>query len=265
MVTSVLKSTWAYRSFILGSIKRDIQARYKSSALGALWTIFGPLAMITVYTVVFSEIMRAKLPGSEDPLAYSIYLCSGVLAWGFFSESLTRATNVFIENGNLIQKLNFPRSSLPMIVIGNALFNFFIVLALFGIYLLITDRWPGAAILSLPILVALQIILIAGLGITLGVLNVFFRDVGQLLAIVLQFWFWLTPIVYPLSIIPEKFQGIVESNPLTPLIQAYQTVFLNGQWPDWQQLAPLTIGSTLLLIIGYGLFKAKSGEMVDEL
>lgn len=198
MLLSLYRSLHDYRGFILGSVQREFQSRYRNSLLGALWPVFNPLSMIIVYTVIFSHIMRARLPGVDDSMAYSVYLCAGLLAWGLFSEITLRSQTMFLDNANLLKKISFPRICLPVIVLCNAAINFAIIIGLFLGFLLITGRWPGMALLALIPLIALQMMFCAGLGMILGVLNVFFRDVGQLFAICLQFWFWLTPIVYPI-------------------------------------------------------------------
>ena len=121
----MLRSIWQYRQFILSCIKREFLARYKGSVLGIAWSILKPLSMIFVYTVIFSEVMRAKLVGMDaDRMAYSIYLCSGVLTWDFFTQSVMAGVNVFLGNGNLMKKLAFPRICLPMISVGSAFLNF---------------------------------------------------------------------------------------------------------------------------------------------
>ncbi|MCU1748140.1 ABC transporter permease [Pseudomonas sp. 6D_7.1_Bac1] len=260
-----LRSLWSYRGFILGSVKREFQSRYRNSLFGALWTVLNPLSMIVVYTVVFSHIMRARLPGVDDGMAYSVYLCAGLLTWGLFSEITLRSQNMFLENANLLKKISFPRVCLPVIVLFNAGINFAIIIGLFLGFLLITGRLPGMALLALLPLVALQVIFCAGLGMILGVLNVFFRDVGQFFGICLQFWFWLTPIVYPMSILPEWVQRLLQLNPLTNLITSYQNVFLYGQWPVWSSLLPILVIGVLFCVIGLRLFRQRVGEMVDEL
>lgn len=265
MLLSLYRSLYGYRGFILGSVQREFQARYRNSLLGALWPIFNPLSMIIVYTVIFSHIMRARLPGVDDSMAYSVYLCAGLLAWGLFSEITLRSQNMFLENANLLKKISFPRICLPVIVLCNAAINFAIIIGLFLGFLLITGRWPGMALLALIPLIALQMMFCAGLGMVLGVLNVFFRDVGQLFAICLQFWFWLTPIVYPISILPEWVQRLLQLNPLTNLIASYQNLFLYGQWPVWSSLLPVFIAGVVMCLIGLRLFRQRVGEMVDEL
>ncbi|WP_435034168.1 ABC transporter permease [Pseudomonas neuropathica] len=265
MLLSLYRSLHDYRGFILGSVQREFQARYRNSLLGALWPIFNPLSMIIVYTVIFSHIMRARLPGVDDGMAYSIYLCAGLLAWGLFSEITLRSQTMFLDNANLLKKISFPRVCLPVIVLINAGINFAIIIGLFLGFLLVTGRWPGMALLALVPLIALQMMLCAGLGMVLGVLNVFFRDVGQLFGICLQFWFWLTPIVYPISILPEWLQSLLQFNPLTSLIASYQNVFLYGQWPIWSSLLPAFVIGVVFCAIGLRLFRQRVGEMVDEL
>lgn len=265
MLLSLYRSMRSYRGFILGSVKREFQSRYRNSLFGALWTVLNPLSMIVVYTVIFSQIMRARLPGVEDGLAYSVYLCAGLLTWGLFAEITTRSQTMFLENANLLKKLSFPRICLPVITLLNAGINFAIILGLFFGFLLVSGRLPGMALLALIPLLIVQVIFAAGLGMLLGMLNVFFRDVGQMFGICLQFWFWLTPIVYPLSILPPGIQHIISFNPMTALMTSYQNVFLYNQWPHWPALLPLLIIGLLLCAMALRLFRQRVGEMVDEL
>ena len=261
----MFKALWAYRGFIVGSVKREFQAKYSNSLLGAAWTVINPLAMILVYTIVFSQVMRAKLPGADSQFAYSVYLCAGVLTWTFFSETVSRAQNVFLENANLLKKISFPRLCLPVIVVANASINFAIIFGLFTIFLLVSGSFPGMPYLAMFPVLLIQVIFSAGLGITLGVLNVFFRDIGQLFSVVLQFWFWVTPVVYPINILPPAVRDLLRYNPMTNIISSYQNILVNGQWPDWSSLWPVTLIGILLCIWGMNLFRKHAGEMVDEL
>ena len=119
-MSALARAVWNYRGFILGSVKREFQSKYRNSLLGATWTVLNPLAMIVVYTLIFSQIMRAKLPGVDGSFAYSIYLCAGVLTWGLFAEIVGRGQNVFLEHANLLKKLSFPRLCLPVTVVATA-------------------------------------------------------------------------------------------------------------------------------------------------
>ncbi len=261
----MLKAIWAYRGFILGSVKREFQSKYRNSLLGAAWTVLNPLSMIVVYTVIFSQVMRARLPGVDNSFAYSIHLCAGLLTWGLFAEIVSRAQNTFIDNANLLKKLSFPRLCLPVIVVANALVNFAIVFGLFTLFLLVSGNFPGIAYLAMLPLLALLVLFSIGLGITLGVLNVFFRDVGQFFGIFLNFWFWLTPIVYAANILPEPVRALMYLNPMARLIEAFQTILVQGSWPDWSSLWPVFVLSLIVCLLGFSLFRKHAGEMVDEL
>jgi lipopolysaccharide transport system permease protein len=254
-----------YRGFIFGSVKREFESKYRNSLLGAAWTVINPLAMIFVYTVIFSQVMRSKLPHNESTYAYSIYLCAGVLTWGLFAEVTGRAQNVFLEHANLLKKLSFPRLCLPVIVILSALVNFLIIFGLFTVFLIFSGNFPGIVFLALAPLLFLQIAFSIGLGVTLGVLNVFFRDVGQLYSVLILFWFWMTPIVYPVSILPEMAQSLLTYNPMAGIITGYQTVLVKASWPDWSLLWLPAVSAMTLCFIGLRLFRKHSGEIVDEL
>lgn len=262
---AILSSLWHYRGFVLGSVQREFQSRYRNSLLGALWTIINPLAMIIVYTVIFSRLMQARLPGVDNDLGYGIYLCAGLLTWGLFAEILGRGQAVFLEHANLLKKLSFPRICLPLVVVLNALLNFAIIFGLFLGFLIVTGNFPGWVVLGMLPVLLVQVVFAVGLGIILGVLNVFFRDVGQMTGIVLQFWFWFTPIIYPPTILPEGIAELLRWNPMVPLIQAYQGIFVNAAWPQWQSLWPMAVISVLLCLVALSLFRKRSGEMVDEL
>jgi len=261
----MLKSLWEFRGFILSSVKREFQSKYRNSLLGALWMVINPLAMILVYTVIFSQVMSAKLPGVDSTFSYSIYLCAGILTWGFFAEITGRAQNMFLEQANLLKKLSFPRLCLPVIVVVNASLNFAIIFTLFTFFLLLSGNFPGWSFLALVPVLAIQTAFAIGLGMSLGVLNVFFRDVGQFFGVVLQFWFWLTPIIYPITILPERFRPMMSLNPMASLVEAYQNILVSNQWPDWNKLLPIVLLAILLCILSLHLFRKHSGEMVDEL
>jgi lipopolysaccharide transport system permease protein len=261
----MLRGLWSYRGFVLGSVKREFQSKYANAMLGAAWSLLSPLAMIAVYTVIFAQVMHSKLPGSDSSFAYSIYLCAGILAWGLFAEIVGRGQAVFIEQANLIKKISFPRICLPLIVVLGALLNFGIIFGLFTLFLAFSGNFPGWVFLAVLPVLALQVLLALGIGMIAGVLNVFFRDVGQFVAIALQFWFWLTPIVYPASILPAGARALLAWNPMAALVQAWQDILVKGAAPDWPALARVALLAVLLCGFGLRLFRKRAGEMVDEL
>ena len=263
---AMLRALWAYRGFVWSSVMREFHGKYRESLLGAFWSVANPLAMILIYTMVMGQLMRPTLPGYENtPFAFPIYLCAGVITWNFFAEVVLRLNNVFIENGNLIKKSNFPRICLPAIVVISAFLNFAIVTAIYLIFLAMIGHWPGMPLLAMLPLLLLQTGFAVGLGVLLGTLNVFFRDVGQLTGVVLQFWFWLTPIVYTLGALPEKSRELMQLNPMTGLMQAYQHIFLTQRWPAFEPLLSLLVVTLCLMALAGWFFVARVGELVDEL
>ncbi len=172
---------------------------------------------------------------------------------------------MFLEHGNLIKKSNFPRICLPAIVVTSALVNFGVVFSLYLAFLALIGHWPGWVLFAVAPLLALQLLFTLGLGIFLGTLNVFFRDVGQLTGIVVQFWFWLTPIVYVFDSLPVAARAVLQYNPLQPLMLAYQTVFLDQRIPEFASLMPLAALTAFLLIMSARFFLSRVGELVDEL
>jgi lipopolysaccharide transport system permease protein len=262
---AMLGNIWRYRGFVASSVRREFQSKYRNSLLGSAWTILQPLAMITVYTVIFSQVMGNRLPGEQAAFAYSIYLCAGLLTWGLFAEITSRSQSVFLEHANLIKKLQFPRVCLPLIVVLNACINFAIVFALFTLFLLLSGSFPGWVFLALLPVLLIEIVFAIGLGMVLGVLNVFFRDVGQFFTILLQFWFWFTPIVYPAAALPDAARAALAWNPMAALIGACQTILLHARQPDWPSLLPAAALALACCLLGVRLFRKRAGEMVDEL
>ncbi|AVA25738.1 polysaccharide ABC transporter permease protein (plasmid) [Rhizobium sp. NXC24] len=264
-MTAMIASLLNYRSFVFGSVRREFEIKYKHSALGPLLLLIQPLTSVLIFTVVFSSVMRARLPGNPSTFAYSIYICAGFLVWSYFTEVITRCSGMFLENAALIKKIAFPKSVLPVIVVISSFLNFFLMFAFFFVFLLIIGELPGVQLLALvPLLIALCAFSLST-GLILGTLNVFFRDIGQMLPIVLQFWFWLTPIVYPISILPERLRWVVAYNPVAIIVQAYQSLFLEGAVANWSSVFAVIALSAALLIIARLLVQRTMSDLVDEL
>lgn len=227
--------------------------------------ILNPLAQASIYAIVLSEVLAAKLPHVDSKSAYAVYLMAGTAAWGLFSEILTRCTTVFIDYANTLKKIAFPRLCLPLIVAGSALVNHLLLLAAIAVIYLCLGHPINSAWLILPVGMLLIILFAFGLGIILGLLNVFSRDVGQVLSIVLQLWFWLTPVVYTVDTLPARFRYLLELNPMTALVSIYQNALLRGEAPQWTQLlTPLMIGVGLFLF-SFWIFRRASADLVDAL
>jgi lipopolysaccharide transport system permease protein len=256
---------WRYRSFILGMAQREFQARYLGSVLGSVWAILNPLTMVFIYTVVFGHLMRSRVPGVDDALGYGIFLCAGLFTWASFTEILQRCVTVFVEQGNLLKKMNFPRASLPAIVLLTASIHFAIVFAILVVLLISMRRFPGWPILGFLPLLAVQQSLALGLGVALGVMNVFFRDVSHVVGIGLTFWFWLTPIVYPAHVLGERARSLLSLNPMTGIARGYQDIVLRGDWPDWSACLPQAVLAAAALVAARVVFRRFAGELTDHL
>ena len=261
----MLAGLWRYRSFILSMVRREFEARYLGSVLGSVWAILNPLAMIFIYTVIFGQVMRNRLPGVDDGTSYGVFLCAGVLTWNMFAEILQRSITVFVEQGNLLKKMTFPRATLPAIVVLSASLNFAIVMGLLLLVLLLLGRFPGWSVLGFLPLLAVQQSVAVGFGIGLGVLNVFFRDVSHVVAILLQFWFWFTPIIYPLSILSDRLRPLLRLNPMTDLVTGYQGILLHGEAPAWLAFLPHLGLAVVALLAGRAVFRRLAAEMTDYL
>jgi lipopolysaccharide transport system permease protein len=263
--SGMLRECWDFRGFIFASVKRDFVSRYLGTQLGFFWAIAQPLAMILIYTLVFAEIMKPALPGHSSKFAYSIYLCAGILIWQLFSDLLNRSVGVFVHNAGLLKKANLPKLSLPIIVALSGLSNFAVIALLFLVFLGLINSFPSTAIVAMLPVIGLVVSFALGLGVLLGTINVFYRDVEQSTAMLLQFWFWLTPIVYPGRSLPGMFAAVLEWNPMWPIVNFAQTILLENRIPAWSTLVYPTLVSFGFLALGMIAFRRLSAEIVDEL
>jgi lipopolysaccharide transport system permease protein len=264
MVDTLLRAAWRYRGFVVSSIVNDFRGRLARSRLGTFWVVLQPLAQALIFATVLSGVLASRLEGVDNKYAYSVYLLSGILCWSLFVEIVTRCLTVFIDNSALLKKMQFPRISLPLIVIGSALVNNLALLVVLLVLLPILGFNPTLQWLWLPLLILLTVALATGLGLLLGTLNVFARDIGQVMSVVLQFWFWVTPIVYPLNVLPSEFRATLVFNPVAPLVMSYHGVIVYQRGPS-PELWLTAIAAAVLLAVAFLVFRRASTEMVDAL
>lgn len=261
----LLRGAWNYRHFILSSIQAEFKLRFARSRFGGLWMIVHPLAQVLIFSFILSGLMAARLPGITSRYSYVIYLMAGTLAWSLFADIVQRCLTLFIENANLLKKAVFPRICLPLIATGSAVTANLILLAVMTVVFALLGHVPGQSLVALPGLILLTIGLGLGVGLTMGILNVFMRDVGQVVPIVLQLVYWLTPIIYLPDIVPEEYRGWLVFNPLYHLVSGYQQVLLYGRLPAWSSMAPVVALTAALLLLALYLFRRSNTEMVDVL
>lgn len=261
----LLSGAWRFRHYVVSAVRADFATRVSRSRLGVLWIAIVPMAQVAIFAVILSTIMSARLPGIDSPFAYAIYLLAGFSAWTLFSELVGRGTTLFLENANALRKIVFPRIALPLILLGSSLVNnLILVAAVLLAYLALGHTW-SASFLWLPVLVAVNAGLALSIGLIAGVLNVFVRDVGQVVPLLLQIGFWFTPIVYMETILPEPVRALLVLNPLYWVVDAYHDVLAYGTAPDLGALAGTTALALGLLAAALLLFRRASADMVDVL
>ncbi len=261
----MLLTIWHYRHFILSSIKNEFVTRFARSRLGGAWMILHPLAQVAIYALILSAVLSAKLTGIDSQYAYAIYLMAGMLGWSLFAEVFGRCLTVFIDNGNLLKKISFPRIALPLIVTGSALVNNALLFAAILIVFGLLGHRPDSTLLWIPLLTMLTLGLAIGLGLSLGIINVFVRDIGQITPILLQFWFWLTPIVYTTQMLPESYREAFLLNPMTGIVMGYQNILVYGKSPDPNLLAYPAGLALAALALALFLYRRAGEDMADVL
>jgi lipopolysaccharide transport system permease protein len=261
----MIQALWAYRNFIYRSVCNDFKNRFARSKLGGFWMILHPLAQVAMFALILSNVLAAKLPGVNTSFGYALYLMAGTLGWSLFSELVGRSLNLFIENGNLIKKVRFPRIALPAILAGSCLINNALLLISVMVIFWLMGEAPNIQLLWLPFLIFITLALALGLGLCLSIINVFIRDVGQIVPILLQLLYWFTPIVYPASIIPEKYRGYLELNPIFPLITSFQNILVYKSPPLIPDCLIVFLVAIIFLFIGLVLFRRANSELVDIL
>lgn len=262
---NLFPGAWRYRQFVLSSIRAEFRARFARSRLGGLWMIIHPLVQVLIFSFILSGLMAARMPGIGSRYAYAIYLMAGTLAWSLFSDIIQRCLTMFIDNGNLLKKMVFPRICLPLIVTGSAITANIMLLAAITVVFAVLGHIPGPSFIFLPVLFILTIGLGTGLGLTLGILNVFMRDIGQAVPILLQVGYWFTPIVYLPEIIPVAYRPWLAVNPLYPIVIGYHDILVFERSPVWVSLLPVVALAVLLLGFALFLFRRAKAEMVDVL
>jgi lipopolysaccharide transport system permease protein len=245
-------------------VKRDLEARYAGSLFGRLWSFAQPLWLLLLFTFVFSTVMKVPLVGTRTQ-HFSVFLFCGLMPWAAFQEGVQRAASSITDNAMLVKKLRFPPENLVLAPILSALLQQGIAALIFvGVLAYLGElTWGGLPLLLLA--VPLQVALTLGLGLLLSSVHVFFRDTTQVLGLVLTGWFYLTPIVYPRSLVPARFRPWIDWNPLTALVELYRQAFLGGSLALAPGTFPLIAAAVVLVCVGLWLFRRLKATFVDEI
>lgn len=251
--------------FILEITKHDYKERYAGSILGLTWAFISPLVPLFIYLIIFGQFMGARLPGRSDMSAYGIYLCAGLVPWTTFANTITRSTTVFLDKKNIIGKIPVSLPSLFLFVNLSEVVTWCIMMGFFFIYLLFVDFTFTSQLLMLPLILYLQQLFAMSLGLIFATLTVFLRDIKDVVGIVVQFWFWFTPLVYVLDIVPDFVQRLMVFNPAFIFADAYHQIFVYHQALPTTGLVVLAIITHLLLAAGYALFSSLQKDIRDAL
>jgi lipopolysaccharide transport system permease protein len=248
---------------VLSLTKRELAARYKGSALGIAWAILTPVVMIAIFTIIFAGIFKAKFGATNSQWDFALYLFCGLLPWNAFQESLNASATAIVARANLVKRVVFPLETIPVAQTLSAIVNqlFGTVALLLGIILI--RHQLHATTLYLPILLIPQFIVTIGGAWLIASLGVFIRDIVQGISLVLLAWMYLTPIIYPETIVPESLRTIVNLNPFTPLIRSYRLILLEGAMPDWRGLGYFTVFALLTFLFGYWWFARTRKNFAD--
>lgn len=262
-----IKVILQYRGLIKASIDKEFRGKYSASSLGFLWNIVGPLIMILVYTVIFSHMLSRGGNGIESvsKYDYGIRICSGLIYWLLFTDCLNRCTNIFIDNANYLKKINFPKICILISSMMCSSIYFMINLLILLSVLFFVDFDFTFRIFELIPMALITLLLGSSIGLVLGIINVFVRDVAPFLKSILQLWFWATPIVYPLSIIPESFRSLYDLNPMVSIVKNVHVMVLTKNNIIFSDLAFVFLLILSMLVLGFYLYKRNAKEIMDEL
>jgi lipopolysaccharide transport system permease protein len=247
-------------------VKRDFQGRYAGSVLSFVWSFIQPLWLLVLFTFVFSTVMRLKLKEhGYDIDNFGIFLFCGLLPWTAIHEGILRSSTAITDNAPLVKKLRFPSEILVLSIVLGALIHEAIAATVFIAILAFLGQLAWGSLPWLLVALPIQVALTLGLGLLLASIHVFFRDISQLLGMALNGWFYFTPIVYPLALVPDWIRGWIEANPLTPLVELYRGALLGGEITLGGSTAGLMGTAVLSLVFGLLLFRKLKPTFVDEI
>ena len=259
-----LKEIWKYRDLIILFVKRDLTTNYKQTVLGPLWIIINPLLSTTVFTVIFGVIAGIPTDGTPQFLFYM----SGNILWNFFSSCLNRASGTFLGNARLFGKVYFPRLVMPISAILYNLINFLLQTAVYVILVIVysllgANVHPNLLIILAPFLVLQTALLGTGMGLIISSITTKYRDLNVLVSFGVSLLMYITPVVYPISRVPENFRWLMLLNPVAPIVETYRCAFLGSGSFEWQFLLISLAVTLALLFWGVIVFNKVEKNFID--
>jgi len=248
---------------IISLTKRELAARYRGSILGIVWALLTPVVMIAIFTIIFAGIFKAKFGMNSSQWDYALYLFCGLLPWNAFQESLQLSAGTIVAHANLVKRVIFPLETLPVSLSLAAAINQLFGTIVLVVAIAILRREVHATIVFLPLILIPQLVATFGIAWLVASLGVFIRDIVQGIALVLMAWMYLTPIIYPESLVPAPYRKIINLNPFTALVRNYRRVLIEGSSPDWTGLAYFSAFALLSFLIGYWWFARTRKNFAD--
>lgn len=256
---NIFQKLYNYRELLKSNIKKEIRGRYKHSFLGVLWSFLNPLLQLLVYSVVFGALL------ADGDKTYYIYVCVGLIPWTFFTTTVQQASFTVIANGNIVQKVYFPREILPISIVASGAINFLISTIIILAFVLFSGLGITQLLLFYPVILFIQCVLLLGISFIVSAVTVYIRDIEHFIGVFLMAAFYTTPIVYRLEQLPENLRIIMKLNPMTYIINGYRDIFYYQQLPNITELGLLLGVSVILLIGGYFIFKKLQKGFAEEL
>ncbi len=254
-----LRSLYQHRELLLMWTWREIKVRYKQSLLGSVWAVLQPLSLMVVFSVIFTYFVQVP----TDGVPYPLFSYAALLPWTFFATSVGFAVPTLVNNMNLVTKIYFPREILPLASVGAAFVDFLVASSLFLLLLFWYHASLSWTLLWLPLLLVIQVVLVLGIVLPAAALNVFYRDVRFIIPLATQLLMYATPIIYPITVVPERFRPFYALNPMVGIIDSYRRVILYGELPSLQYLGSSIGVSVLLVVAGYMYFKRAEDTFAD--
>lgn len=237
---------------------KELKLKYKGSILGITWSLFNPLMMIIIYTIAFKFILKIDIE------SYSVFVFTGLLPWLFIQTTISQSSGSIINHGNLIKKVYFPRAILPLSITFSNFINFLITLVILFISLFFFKIKLTIYLLALPILFLFILLFVSGLSLLLSSLTTRYRDVAYLMEVVFQAWFYLTPIIYPLDMVPDFLQRYILCNPITSMVEVMRALVFYGKMPSLLHIYILVFSSIFMFVVGFIVFRSREYNFVDE-
>ena len=254
----VLKELFLYRELLKSNIKKEIRGKYKGSFLGILWSFVSPLLMVCVYAIVFPLILRVT---QEN---YVIFLIVGILPWIFFTTVVNQGVTTVLNNAGIIKKVFFPREILPISIATSGLINFLISCIIIFIALFISGIGLSKFIIFLPIIILIQYILCLSIIFILSAINVYLRDIEYIINFLIMMLFYFTPVIYNLTLIPERFRPFFYLNPMVTIINSYRDILYHQVMPNLKHIGLVGLASLILLMLSYKIFKKLEKGFAEE-